>query len=161
MRKLFFFIFLSIQWYTLVATPSTKLDTMPSVFTVGEYGKEYEALVSDCDLALFHISGQSMDTAYMHWLGVLKDIEHFAQSNKFDIRGVKIWNNIFWNADGSIEHIVYFPKRSSRNINFDQFGKMLEDYIKHAKSFLLSGGCYSHFGSASFPTHADFLLGKD
>ncbi len=143
-----------------MAFHDVELDTMPTVFTVGEYGKKYEELVSDCDLALFQISGQSMDTAYMHWLEVLNDIESFSNNNNFDIRGVKIWVNIFWNADGSIQHIVYFPKRSSRNINFDHFGKMLEDYIKYANPFLLSGGCYSHFGSASFPTHAEFLLRK-
>lgn len=140
------------------ALVSQSLDSLPVVFTVGEYGKQYEELVSDCELPLLQAAGKSMDQSSEHWLRVMQEIEKFCEMHDFDIKGVKLWVNIFWNADGRIRHIVYFPKRSSRNIDFARLGNLLGAFAMQSEARLRAPDCYSHFGSASFPTHADYLL---
>ena len=71
-----------------------------------------------------------MDTTYQFWLKTLNKIENHAQQNDFDINGVKIWINIFWNTDGDIAHIALFPKQNSRNIDFKVLVKLLQSFIK-------------------------------
>lgn len=135
-----------------------QLDTLPLVFRVGEHGSEYEELVANCELPLLELASNSMDSAYVYWLEILEEFEVHADTSGFDVKGVKIWINFFWNEDGSIKHIVFFPKRSSKNINFDKFQTCLKVFAIKSKIKLVSRECFSHFGSASFPTHADFLL---
>ena len=133
---------------------------LPVVFTVGEYGKLYEELVSECETPLFDLTDRSMDSAYIYWLDQMGKLETHADTSGFDIKGVKIWINVFWNPDGSIKHIAFFPKKSSRNIDFDKLRGLLLSFARKCRSPIQSSSCYSHFGSASFPTHADYLLNR-
>ena len=125
---------------------------------MGEFGKAYEILVSECEVPLNDILGSSMDSTYHHWIKTLNQLERHAENMQFDIRGVKVWMNIFWADNGDIQHIAYFPKKTSRNIDFKRFVKMLESFIEQYTGTLKHSSCYSHYGSASFPTHADRIL---
>lgn len=91
---------------------------------------------------------------------MLSTMEEYADKSEFDIKGIKIWLNVFWNPDGSIKHLVYFPKPNSRNMDFDLLtiflGKFVDDY--QIESWDTS--CFSHFGSAAFPTFADYYLNE-
>lgn len=142
-----------------IAQPGS-LDTLPRVFTVGEYSKQYEDLVTECELPLLQISAMSMDKASEHWLKVLRELELHAESMEFDIKGVRLWINIFWNADGSIRHMVYFPKRNSKNVDFKRLAVVLRSFCESSTTKLRAPACYSHSGSARFPTHAEFLMDK-
>ena len=153
------FITLFFVMPVAIAQPSS-LDTLPRVFTIGEYSRQYEDLVSECELPLMQISAMSMDKASEHWLNVLSELEIHADSLQFDIRGVRIWINLFWNADGSIRHMVYFPKRNSKNVDFKRLAMVLKSFCESSKTKLKAPACYSHSGSASFPTHAEFLMDK-
>jgi len=140
---------------------SIALDTLPAVFMLGDKEVEYEKLVEDCSVPLFSISDDSMDKAYKSWLGMLHEIELFAEADTYDIKGVKLWINVFWNGDGTIKHITYFPKPNSKNIDFDKMGVLLEKFIRQYKFKEDHESCFSHYGSATFPTHAQYYLNKN
>jgi hypothetical protein len=128
---------------------------------LGDKEVEYEKLVEDCSVPLFSVSDDSMDKAYKSWLGMLHEIELFAEADTFDIKGVKIWINVFWNGDGTIKHITYFPKPNSKNIDYDKMGILLEKFIAEYKFKEDHESCFSHYGSATFPTHAQYYLNKN
>ena len=136
----------------------SKFDSLPPVFTMGEYDEEYELLAVECHTGLLELSGASMDQAYAYWLKELGEFEAFAKTEDFDIGGVKIWINFFWNPDGSIRHIVFTPKAESRNIDFSRFQDLLKAYAGFASIDIKTESCFSHSGSASFPTHARYIL---
>jgi len=135
-----------------------QLDTMPSVFMIGQNEMEYEGLVSNCSNPLLTVCQDSMDLAYRRWLGMLNEMEIFAEKSEFEIRGIKIWLNVFWNSDGSIKHLVYFPKPNSRNMDFKLLTKFFGSFVENYQMKSLDSSCYSHYGSAAFPTFADDYL---
>ena len=137
------------------------LDTLPVVFMIGENESEYENLVSTCNDPLLTVCNDSMDDAYKKWLGLLSDMEKYAESNNFDIRGIKIWLNVFWNTDGSIKHLVFYPKPNSRNMNFDDLSEFFKTFQSNYSMEFTNEECFSHYGSAAFPTFADIYLGNE
>ncbi len=159
------FLCLSSLLFTFLMGPldihadnSFHTDSLPPVFMIGEYERAYEELVGDCGVHLLDICSDSMDLAYKKWLSLLSDIEDYAQKNEFEIRGSKLWFNVFWNQDGSIKHIVYYPKPNSRNMNFDKFTQFLRIFLVKYKSDLVSEDCFSHYGTATFPSFAELYL---
>lgn len=134
------------------------LDSLPQVFMIGDNEIDYEALVSVCSKPLLTVCNDSMDTAYRLWMGMLSDMEEYAEVSEFDIKGIKIWLNVFWNADGSIKHLVYFPKPNSRNMDFDLLTKFFNKFVESWNMQSLTAHCFSHYGSATFPTFADYYL---
>ncbi len=138
-----------------------ELDSLPSVFMIGENEAEYEVLVSTCNDPLLSVCNDSMDEAYKKWLGLLSDMEKYAESKDFDIRGIKIWLNVFWNTDGSIKHLVYYPKPNSRNMDFELLSDFLVTFQSEYNMDFTNQKCFSHYGSAAFPTFADIYLGKE
>ncbi len=133
---------------------------MPTVFLIGEYESKYEAMISEYKELLLSVTDNSMDVAYEKWSGMLTQMEQYADSINYDIKGVKVWINVFWSQDGRIEHLVYYPKPNSKNIDFDQFTIFLKDFIGLYQMEIEAPSAFSHYGSASFPTHAG-ILAKD
>ena len=135
------------------------IDTLPSVFMIGENEIEYEELVTKCNSPLLTVCNDSMDDAYRKWMGLLSDMEKFAESKDFDIRGIKIWLNVFWNKDGTIKHLVYYPKPNSRNLDFNDLSVFMNTFVSEYKMDFSYQKCFSHYGGATFPTFADIYLG--
>ena len=131
---------------------------MPSVYLIGEYEAEYESMIKDYKELLLTVSNNSMDLAYEKWSGMLTQMEQYADSINYDIKGVKVWINVFWDQEGRIKHIVYYPKPNSKNIDFDQFSIFLKDFIGLYQMNIDAPAGFSHYGSASFPTHAGILV---
>ena len=94
------------------------LDSLPEVFMIGQNELLYEGLVTKCNYPLLTVCQDSMDLAYTKWMQMLSNMEQFAEQSEFDIKGIKIWLNVFWDEDGTIDHLVYFPKPNSRNMDF-------------------------------------------
>ena len=136
----------------------THSDTLPTVFKIGENEAAYEALVTECSNPLLTVCKDSMDLAYRRWMTMLSEMEVFAEKSDFDIKGIKIWLNVFWSPEGEIKHLVYFPKPNSRNMDFDLLTKFLFNFVDHYKMESLDDYCFSHYGSAAFPTFADIYL---
>jgi len=133
-------------------------DRIPNAFMIGEFETDYEEIISGCNNLLLSVCDDSMDEAYKTWLLMLNDVEKYAEEVNFDIKGVKIWLNVFWNADGSIKHIVYYPKPNSRNMDFSLLSEFLNSFVDDYESTLKNPDCFSHYGSGTFPTFADYYL---
>lgn len=124
------------------------------VFMIGEKEKAYERLVGQCTDILLGVCDNSMETAYDKWSTMLYDIEKYAEKSEFDIKGIKIWINVFWNPDGTVKNIIYYPKPNSKNMNFDDLSLFFSSFIAEYQLDLSNSTCFSHYGSASFPTFA-------
>jgi len=134
------------------------IDSLPQVFMIGQNESAYESLVSDCSNPLLTVCKDSMDLAYRRWMLMLSEMEIYAEKSEFDIKGVKIWLNVFWNPNGTIKHLVYFPKPNSRNMDFDLLTIFLDQFVTGYQMEALDSQCFSHYGSAAFPTFADYYL---
>ncbi len=124
------------------------------VFMIGEKEKVYEGLVGECTDILLGVCNNSMETAYDKWSTMLYDIEKYAEKSQFDIKGIKIWINVFWNPDGTVKNIIYYPKPNSKNMNFEDLTMFFSSFIAEYQLDLTNATCFSHYGSASFPTFA-------
>lgn len=127
---------------------------LPRVFMIGEYEKPYEIMSASFDKLLVNIYKDDVDKAYDAWTTVLVRMEEYSKVVSFNLNGLKLWMNVFFNMDGSIQHIVYFPKPNSRNMEFEQLTNFFISFCKvyHFKDEIPEK-C-SHFGSASFPSFA-------
>lgn len=156
-RVLFILCFVALGLTRSIAA-SIPTDTIPTVFMIGDYELEYESLVGECNTILLNVCDDSMDEAYDHWLLMLHDLELFAEKKDMDIRGLKLWINAFWNPDGSVKHIVFYPKPNCKNIDFSQFATLLQQFSQDYTFTKVNEDCFAHYGSASFPTFTELLF---
>lgn len=131
---------------------------LPPVFMIGEYELAYESMVVECSDHLLSVCDESMDSAYIEWLLMLKDIEDFSEAQSFDIRGIKVWLNIFWNPNGTIRHLVFYPKPNSRNMDFEELRQFFLQFVNQYTFKKSNGACFSHYGSAKFPSFAEMYI---
>ena len=139
----------------------SKLDSLPEVFMIGDHELEYESLVVECSDILLNVCDDSMEEAYEHWLLMLHDIEKYALEQDIEIRGIKLWLNVFWNTDGTIKHLVFYPKPNCRNMDFDELSDFFADFTIDYNFTKENANCFAHYGSASFPTHTELLFKKE
>lgn len=137
-----------------VSSLYSQIDELPPVFKIGDHEKDYEKLVTQCNTMLLTVCKNNMEKAYSSWTNMLGDMENYAEEIDFDLKGIKIWINVFWDENGSVEHIVYYPKPNSKNMNFDELTAFLKLFMNEYTFDQKSSRCYSHYGSASFPTFA-------
>ena len=135
-------------------------DVSARAFLIGENEEHFELLVSEHSEQLLNVCNNSMDKAYESWVALLKDLEGFASDREFDLNGTKIWINIFWNADGSVRNIVYYPKPNSKNMDFELLSNFLSEFASSYQFALKNEKPFSHYGSASFPTFYSFAQDK-
>lgn len=131
------------------------------VSMIGDDESLQSSLNIECSDILINIQGLDMSQAYTIWLSMLSDLEKYADRMSFDIKGLRLWINVYWEEDGSIRHINYYPKPNSKNIDFEQFSHFLNGFANDYRLLLKHSSCFSHFGSASFPTFYDQLLKKE
>ena len=89
--------------FTLIHASIGITQDLPRVFLVGENEESYEKMMGNYTELLLTVSDNSMDKAYDHWIGMLTEMEEFASSKDYDINGLKIWMNVFWNKSGKID----------------------------------------------------------
>lgn len=121
------------------------------VFIIGEEEKRYESIIQQYSTMLFQVCDNSMEDAYDHWNNMLRDMESFAQKSNVDLKGIKIWMNVFWNNDGRIDYIVYHPKPNSKNMNYQELTQFFNSFMSQYQLPLKASKKFSHYGSASFP----------
>jgi len=156
------YIFTSILAIMMSFGAIAQSDTAVSAraFLIGENEKHFESLVSEHGEQLLNVCKNNMNKAYKLWVSLLKDLERFANDKEFDLKGTKIWINLFWNADGSIRNIVYYPKPNSKNMDFALLSDFLSDFAFSYQLALTNETPFSHYGSASFPTFYIFPQDK-
>lgn len=125
--------------------------TYEKVSFIGDNEKLYEGLVNDCNQMLLNVANNNMDTAFSVWTDMFSKLESYAEEQGVDIKGAKIWVNLFWEPDGSIKQISYYPKPQSKNMDFEQLSLIMDSFAKEYKLPLVSDTCFTHYGSASFP----------
>jgi hypothetical protein len=157
MRFIFSNIFLSLFCIIQVNAMDGQLlfndsTTLPKVFILGQHEKAYEKLYEQSSTVLLEVCHDDMNEAFDKWLGMLEEMEAYSNEIGFDIKGVKVWLNIFWDKDGSIEHIAYHLKVNSRNIDQMELSAFFSSFMNHYTFPVVSDRKYSHYGSASFPT---------
>jgi hypothetical protein len=146
---------MTFYFATTLSGQITAKSYLPSVFIMGEYQNEYDKLISKNSEQLLSVCENSMNVAYNHWNKLMIDIEQYCDSRAFDIKGVKLWVNAFWNKDGELIHIVYHPKPNSKNIDYSKLSNIIADFIKEENPKCLAHTlAYTHYGSASFPVYA-------
>lgn len=134
---------------------------LPAAFQTGSHEKEYESLVVDHGDMLLTACDNDMDRAYLVWTKMLQDIETKADQSDIDIKGLKLWINAFWDENGQVEHLVFYPKPTCRNVDF----KVVEDFLSAVVPTLNVAveheHAFSHYGSASFPVFQHSQIATD
>ena len=134
------------------ATSTTSIDSLPLVFALGQYdGAPFEKLKSEHETQLLTVCRGDMEMAYYLWIHVLKHIETQGTKTGFDLDGVKLWLYIFWNKDGSIRNIAFFPKPNSKNFKTEDMTAFLTNFCKIYKFPLAGDVNFSHYSTANFP----------
>jgi len=126
---------------------------LPISFVIGENEEAYSQLMLKYETGLIEICEDDMDLAFQKWSSMLMEMEAYAERIDFDIKGVKLWLNVFWDADGNIKHIGYYLKGNSRNLSSEELSAFFSSFSRHYRFPLVADKAYSHYGSASFPTH--------
>ncbi len=125
---------------------------LPKVFILGEYEKQYEQLNIDHSTMLLTACGDNMDLAFDKWLSMLKEMEAYASLIGYEIKGIKVWLNVFWDEKGTVKHIAFHLKQNSRNVDTSELRAFFSSFINHYRFPLTADTKYSHYGGASFPT---------
>jgi len=156
---LFCFIFFGLSLNGQQSGGSDK--SISLVFYIGEDENNYEKLVQKYNTMLFTVCNNNMELAFDNWTVLLKDLEDFAAKSNIDLKGVKLWLNVFWDKDGTIDHLVFYPKPNSRNMNYDNVKALLINFAKSYQSPLKYSTRFSHYGSAAFPVFSRSMIGPE
>jgi hypothetical protein len=137
----------------IAAQQATQLAT---VMMIGENGEEAEKL-NLSHKQLLDMCHQDMYQAYDKWLNFLADIEAFASATNTDLKGIKMWLQVYWRKDGSISHIMFFPKPGSKEVESDNLKFFFQQFVVGYKMQIAATTAYTHYGSAAFPMQTRHL----
>lgn len=153
MKKLILLSFLSAFLFTQA---QAQIQQLPAVFLLGENEDSYEVATQTYSKTLLEVCSNDMKGAFDHWINMMKDMESFAERIKFDVKGVKVWMHVFWNEQGSIDHIGYFLRPDSRNIKTNELSAFFKAFMNQYETFpLKSDRKFSHYTGATFPTFVE------
>ncbi len=124
---------------------------LPVVFQIGEHEPQYEQLLSDNTEMLLSVCDYDMKKAFLSWNELLIEMENYSKDIAFDLRGTKFWVNIFFSPEGKINHIAYYLKPKSRNINKAELSAFLKSFAKRYQISVSHDKLFYHAGQASFP----------
>lgn len=124
---------------------------LPKVFLIGEYAEEFDLASAEYSLQLIDACKQDMNLAYYKWLSMLQEMEEYAETLGFEMKGVKMWIKVFWAENGKIDHIAYYLKPKSRNVNVDELTAFLMSFMNKYEFPLITEEKFSNYGSAAFP----------
>lgn len=124
---------------------------VPKVIVIGENEVAYEKLKTQHSKLLLAVCDNNVDVAFKHWIGMMQDIQQYGEKINFDLKGVKMWLEVFYNADGTIGNIAYYLKPNSRNIGEKEVKGFLTSFMNQYKFDLSDKVPFSHYGSVSFP----------
>jgi hypothetical protein len=131
----------------------------PKVFQTGENEKAYEQIVKDYSNMLLTVCNNDLSTSFEIWTDFLRDLEAYAAQSGYDLKGAKLWLNVFWSKDGMIDHIVFYPKPNAKNLNYNNLIPILESFTAQYQLPIKFSSKYSHYGSANFPIINRALIG--
>lgn len=126
---------------------------LPKAFVLAEfeeisekYAPDYQHLLDVCD--------GDIDVAFTKWLEMLSSMEAASQKSKIDLGGVKMWMQVYFAEDGKIDHIGFFLKPNSKNIDQAELSAFLEKFARQYKFPIEAASKFSHYTAVSFPVFA-------
>lgn len=147
------FTLLTMLFVSMALFANAQMATLPSVFMIGEYQEEYSLLLSENPAPLLSVCDNKMDDAYEKWTTLLQGIEDEASLSQLDLKGIKVWINVFFNTDGSIKNLAFHPKPNSKEFDYETLKDLLEVFVANYNIGLANEeGLFVHYGCASFPT---------
>ena len=153
-KTLILTVFISQMFGILNAqAPMVEKFDLPKVFIIGEHEEEFNNLTLSYQTLLLTACDENMDMAYNKWLSMLQELEAFSEISNFDLKGTKMWINVFWEKDGTISHIAYHLKPQSKNIDTRFLTAFLAEFAKNYRFPLVHVDKYSHYGTANFPVY--------
>jgi hypothetical protein len=136
-----------------VAQPAKeRLKEIPPVFVIGEYEQEYEDLLNQYARSLLDVCGNDMAQAFDLWIGLIGEMEAYAQQTGFELNGIKAWFHVFFEKDGTIHRIGYHLKPTSRNVDADALTGFLNQFIAQYQLPFTALERYANYTSVSFPS---------
>lgn len=132
----------------------------PTVFQIGDQPEAFEELSEDYETGLLDVCDDDVKKAHQQWALMLKSMEQHAKVKGFDINGVKMWMKVFWKEDGTIKHIAFHLKPTSKNVDRKALERFLKSFSKSYSSDIKATENYSQYSSASFPTLPQLVFDK-
>ena len=126
--------------------------TIPTVFLIGEYEEQYDEMKQAYPNSLLDICDRDMKEAFSKWMDMITAMETYSEAIGYDIRGLKVWFNVYWTADGQVDHLAYFLKPDSKNYRIDEIQAFFQSFLRQYKLQLESSTPFWHSGSATFPS---------
>lgn len=123
----------------------------PAIFIIGQNEKLYDAMTAQYPSSVLSACGDDVNKAFKKWMGMVKEMQSFADKSNFELKGLKFWLNTFYAQDGTIEHFAYYLKPTSRNIPEAELKAFLSSFMKYYKLPLSSKSRFAHYGQVTFP----------
>ena len=64
---------------------------LPRVFLIGEHEEKYGLLYEEYHHILLTVCNDDMNMAFGKWMDMLSEMEAYAETIDFDLKGVKVW----------------------------------------------------------------------
>lgn len=160
MKKILFSAIAFLMASTLAVAgpgPQPKNKTLPKVFVLGQFENSYDDLVESYEQSLLTACDCTMKSAFGKWLSMLHELELYAAKQDVDIKGVKVWLHLFWNADGSVDHIAYHLRPNSKVIDAKVMNDLLAGFAKQYSFPLTATEGYAHYSTGSFPVFGESI----
>lgn len=125
--------------------------TLPKVYLIGEHEESYLGLSQQYPANYLAVFNNNIDLAYKTWSDCLLDMEDLAARLNFDLKGVKLWMNLYFNADGTIAHMAFYPKPNSRNVPNEHLVAFFKNFVKEYEMPVSALKGFQHSTSVSFP----------
>ena len=125
--------------------------TLPSVFMMGENPQEFENLIMTRKSLLVDVYENNMLLASERLKELLTAIDDYSEEIDFDIKGLKLWLHVFWNEDGTIEHLTYYPKPNSAKIEYNELTAFFKSFVNNHDSSMIADFKFAHQFSGFFP----------
>lgn len=126
------------------------VDSLPPVFTIGQYSDEAEKL-NLSHVSLMAVCQDEVLLAYDKWLHMLAELDALATDYGLDLKGGKFWFSVYWHHNGRIKHFAYYLKPGSKHIDTKVFEELLAHFISVYTLPVASGQDFYNYGSAAFP----------
>lgn len=128
---------------------------LPKVFLIGEYENLYAGLYERYPGILLRQTDNDMDEAFHKWLEMLYAMEVHAEKIDYDLKGIKIWLQVFYDRSGKIDHILFFKKPLSKNVPDTELVAFFRSFVRDYQLSIEAVENFNHSGSASFPTYGN------
>ncbi|MEK7257496.1 MAG: hypothetical protein AAB316_22260 [Bacteroidota bacterium] len=144
----------------LSQTIATRQPALPTVFLLGENDVAYTESMP-AYATLLDVCDGNMETAFDKLSAMMREMEAYALTSNYDLKGVQLWMHFFFRKDGSIEHIGFHLKPSSKNVDKESLKVFLAGFAKRYKFSLTAEAKYAHYSSFSFPIVRPSLPDRD